>query len=142
MTIGKKDGLATKDEIKVLWGIASGEIKMPAMLRPIAAAVVPGFIDGLDNRFGDRIPEPWQSHLETMVTLVVEAVEDKVITKEEIEGVLVYIAKVVDEKIDIKFLDEDTEAMVFLQTSKLLASLIYSSFKKQLNLNDGETAQG
>jgi len=129
--LGNKEGLATKEEIKVLWKIVSGELPIPGILKPIANLVVPGLLDGLDNKVGDRIPEPWQTHCENLVTMTVRAVEDKVITQEEIEEVMEYAAKVVDEKIDVPMLDDDVEAIVFMEIFRLLAALLYSAFKKK-----------
>ena len=131
MTIGKKEGLATRDEVKVLWKVVSGELPIPGILKPIANLVMPGILDGLDNKVGDRIPEPWQTHCENLVTMSVSAVEDKIITQEEVEEVMEYAAKVVDEKIDVPMLGDDVEAMVFLETFRMLAALIYSVFKKK-----------
>jgi hypothetical protein len=129
--LGKKEGIATKDEIKKLWKLASGELPIPTVLKPIATLVVPGLLDGLDNKVGDRIPEPWQTHCETLVTMAVDSVEDKVITQDEVEGIMEYSAKVVDEKIDIPGLGDDVEALVFLETFRLLAALLYSAFSKK-----------
>jgi hypothetical protein len=129
--LGNKEGLATKKEIKVLWKIVSGELPIPGILKPITNLVVPGILNGLDNKVGDRIPEPWQTHCENLVTMVVKAVEDKVITQEEVEAVMEYAAKVIDEKIDIPMLDDDMESIVFMETSRLLAALLYSAFKKK-----------
>ena len=128
---GKKDGLATKEEIKTLWKVASGELPIPVVFKPIANLVVPGMLDGLDNKVGDRLPEPWQTHCETLVTMTVKAVEDKVITQEEVEEVASYAAKVADEKIDIPMLDDDVEAIVFLETFRMLAVLLYGALKKK-----------
>ena len=129
--LGNKERLATKEEMKVLWKIVSGELPIPGILKPIANLVMPGILDGLDNKVGDRIPEPWQTHCENLVTMTVNAVEDKIITQEEVEGVMEYAAKIVDEKIDIPMLDDDVEAIVFLETFRLLAALLYSAFKKK-----------
>ena len=106
---GTKEGLATKEEIKILYNIISGELPIPALLRPVANLVLPGMIDGLDNKVGDRIPEPWQAHCETLVTMVVNALEDKVITEAEVSEIMDYAAKVADEKIDLPLLKDDTE---------------------------------
>ena len=131
MTVGKKDGLATKEEIKVLYNVISGELPIPALLKPIANMVVPGLIDGLDNKVGDRIPEPWQSHCENLVTMVVTALEDKVITEEEVTEVMEYAALVADEKIDLPLLKDDVEAMVFLEVMRMAGVLLYGVFNKK-----------
>ncbi|MBW6464833.1 MAG: hypothetical protein K0B84_11725 [Firmicutes bacterium] len=123
--------MATKEEIRVLYNAISGELAIPALLKPVANLVIPGLIDGLDNKVGDRIPEPWQTHCENLVTMVVKALEDKVITQEEVTQVMEYAAKVADEKIDIPLLGDDTEAIVFIELFRLLGVLLYSGFSKK-----------
>jgi hypothetical protein len=124
--LGKKDGLATKEEVKVLWKIASGKINIPIVLRPIANIVMPNIIDGLDNRVGDRIPEPWQTHCEQLVTLTVAAVEDEVITLVEAESIAEYAANVLNERIDLPLLKEDAEALVFMESMRILAVFLFT----------------
>lgn len=132
---GQKEGLATKDEIKVLWGIVNAEIPIPAIIKPITTLVVPGILDGIDNKIGDKLPEPWQSHCEKLVTLTVDAVEDKVITEEEVEEVVTHAAEVLDTKVDIPLIGDDVEAVLFLETFRMLGALLYSAFhKKKLEL--------
>jgi hypothetical protein len=128
---GKKEGLATKEEIKVLWKIASEELPIPAILKPISNLVIPNLLDGLDNKVGDRIPEPWQTHCENLVTMVVKAVEDKVITEEEVEAITAYLAIVLDEHIDLPLLGDDAEALIFLETMRMLAVFLYNAMKKK-----------
>lgn len=123
--------MATKEEIKVLYNAVSGELPIPTLLKPVANLVIPGLIDGLDNKVGDRIPEPWQTHCENLVTMTVEALKDKVITQEEVTRVLEYAAKVADDKIDIPLLADDTEAIVFIELLRLTSVLLYSGFTKK-----------
>lgn len=129
--LGNKVGLATKEEMKTLWKIASGELPVPAILKPVINLVLPNILDGLDNKVGDRIPEPWQTYCENLVTMVVLAVEDKVVTKEEAAKVALYAAKVANEQIDLKILEDDIQALVFEETFRLLATLLYGAFNKK-----------
>lgn len=129
--LGKKDGLATKGEIKVLWKIAQDELPIPGWLKPILSITLPGIIDGIDNKVGDRILEPWQSHCEELVTMVVEAAEDKVFTKEEIEAIMVKAGSIVDERIDIEFLADDMEAIMFLELFRMLGAGLYAALHRK-----------
>ena len=131
MSNGKKEGLATKEEIKVLWQVASGVINIPVVLRPIANIVIPSFIDGLDNKVGDRIPEPWQTHCENLVTLTVAALEDKVITVEEAQQISDYAAVVLNEQIDLPLVGEDIEAVMFMETLRMLAVFLHGLLHKK-----------
>ena len=63
--------------------------------------------------------------------MVVGALEDKVITQEEVNRIMEYSALVADEKIDIPLLADDTEAMVFTELLRLTGVLLYSAFKKK-----------
>jgi len=129
--LGNKEGLATKEEMKTLWKIVSGELPVPVLLKPVVNLVMPNILDGLDNKVGDRIPEPWQSYCENLVTMVVKAVEDKVVTKEEAEEVAAYAAMVANEQIDLKVLGDDVQALVFEEIFRLLATLLYGVFHKK-----------
>ena len=129
--LGNKEGLATKEEVKVLWKVVSGELSIPGVLKPIANMVVPNLLDGLDNKVGDRIPEPWQTYCENLITMVVKAVEDKVVTQEEAEEIALYAAKVSNEQIDLKILGNDIQALMFEELFRLLATVLFSVFTKK-----------
>lgn len=129
---GKKEGLATKEEIKILWKVISGELPVPGILKPVVNMVLPGMVDGLDNRVGDRIPEPWQTHCENLVTMVVQALEDKVVTEEEVAEIMKYAAEVADTHIDLPLLNDDVEAMVFIELFRLAGVLLYGAFAKKV----------
>jgi hypothetical protein len=129
--LGNKEGLATKDEIKVLWKVVSGELPIPKLLKPLADMVAPGILDGLENKVGDRIPEPWQSYCENLITMVVKAVEDKVVTQEEAEEIALYAAKVSNEQIDLKILGDDIQALMFEELFRLVATVLFSVFTKK-----------
>ena len=126
---GQKQGLFTPQEVKVVWKLAADKLPIPVLLKPIANLFIPNMLDNLDNKVGDRIPEPWQTHLENVITMVVTALEDKEITEQEAKDIAVYCAMVIDEKVDVPLLDDDTEAVVFLETFKLLVALIYGAVK-------------
>ena len=130
---GNKVGVATKEEIKALWKIGSEKLPIPGILKPILNSFVPGWIDGLDNKYGDNIPEPWQLHCENLVTLVVKSLEDKVITQGEADESAVYCAKVIDERIDVPLLEDDGEAVVFLEATRFISSLLFLMFKKKVS---------
>ena len=129
--LGSKEGLATKEEIKVLWKVVSGELPIPKLLKPVADLTVPGILDGLENKVGDRIPEPWQSYCENLITMVVKAVEDKVVTSKEAEEIALYAAKVSNEQIDLKILGNDLQALMFEELFRLLAILLFGVFTKK-----------
>lgn len=128
---GNKKGLVTKNEVKVLWKVVSGFIPIPKALKPIANLFIPSLLDGIDNKYGDKIPEPWQSHLENLTTLVVKALEDdgKI---SEIEAVEIseYAAEVINENVDLKIFDKDTQLLLFVETLRMLAVFLYGVLNK------------
>jgi len=85
----------------------------------------------MDNKVGDRIPEPWQTYCENLITMVVKAVEDKIVTKEEAEEIALYAAKVSNEQIDLKILGNDIQALMFEELFRLLATVLFSVFTKK-----------
>jgi hypothetical protein len=129
--LGKKEGLFTKEEVKILWKVASKEIPVPAIVKPLVNLVVPNLLDGLDNKVGDRIPEPWQTYCEKLITMVTRALEDKVVTQEEVDEVMAFAAKVANEKIDLPLIDDDVEVSIFLETFRMAGVLLYDAFKKK-----------
>lgn len=129
--MNKKEGLATKEEIKILWKLASGELGIPKVLKPVLDMALPSILDGLENKVSEKIPEPWQSHCENVVTMVVAAVEDKKVTEEEAEEMATYLATVIDEKIDIPLVEDEVEAAIFLQLFKLISMALYSVINKK-----------
>ena len=128
--LGNKEGLMSKDEFKVLWKLGSSKLPIPAIFKPAADLIIPGWLDGLDNKVGDRVPEPWQSHLENLSTVVVKALEDKVISEQEAEEIAGFTAKILDEKIDVPMLADDVEALMFLELSRVVATMLYATFNK------------
>ena len=132
MTVGKKEGIATKDEFKILWDLVDDKLGIPGILKPIAKLAVPGILDGIDNKVAERIPEKWQIHCENIITMTVKAVEDKVITKQEANEIAEYCAVVIDATIDVPLLNDDVEAVMFLELFRLLSTGLYSLAKEKL----------
>lgn len=128
---GSKEGIATKEEIKVLWGMVSGEIGIPAVFKPIANMIIPGILDGLENRVTEKIPENWQIICEDLVTKTVAVLADGKITEQEAVELGEFAAKVLDTKIDIPLLDDSVEVVVFLETFKLLSVMLYNAVNKK-----------
>jgi len=129
---GTKEGIATKEEIKVLWGIVSGEIGVPAVFKPLVNIIAPGIIDGIDNKVSERIPEKWQLIAEELVTKAVVIVEDGTITEEEALELGAFAAKVIDEQIDVPLLADDVEAIAFIELFRFLAVLVYTAVNKKM----------
>ena len=129
--IGSKNGIATKDELQILWKLVSGELGVPVIFKPLVNLIAPGIIDGIDNKVAERIPEKWQIICENLVTKVVVIVEDGTITEEEAQELGAYTATVVDTQIDVPLLEDDVEAVMFIELFRFLAALLYSYVNKK-----------
>ena len=127
--LGTKLGVMTKDEVKLFWKMGSKALPIPKIARPFVDMVAPGIIDGIENRVTERLPEVWQVHIENLTTFLGRALDDNVITKEEAVEISVYVGKVVDEKIDLTFLDDDIEAVMFVELFRVIAVGIYGVLK-------------
>lgn len=130
---GSKIGVLTKEEAKFYGQLIADEIPVKGMFKPIVKWALPTFVDTIDNKYGDKIPQPWQSHLETLTTKLYNAMQDKVITEEEEQELVDYCAVVINEKIDIPLLEEEDEVVIFLATWKQIAALVRAAVKKLKN---------
>ena len=78
-------------------------------------------IKTIDNTLLEKIPEEWQNPLEPIVELALEG-------KWEEAGEL--IAKHVNDQIDIPFLDEESESLLFNSVISLVMGLIMSKVEE------------
>jgi len=129
--MNEKKGLATREEFNFFVKVAAGEIEgIPAYLKPIIKWFLPAILDGLDDKVGDKIPEPWQTYTENLVTMLYNAMQDNVIDETEQLQIIEYCSEVMNEKIDVPLLDEEDEAMAFMFILQGLASFIRKAMKK------------
>lgn len=119
-----KVGLCTKEEAKFFGSIIAGEIPVGGMWKPMVKWALPAIIDTADDKLGDKIPEPWQSSIETLITKVYEALKDGDLSQEDEAILLEYCATIMNERIDIPLFDEDDEAIIFVSGMRFAASLI------------------
>ena len=125
-----KEGLLTKEEAKFFAGLATGEINVGGIWSPIIKWAAPTLLDTVDNKFGDKIPEPWQTYLENLTTMAYNAMQDGVITQAEEDEITGYCTVVINAEIDIPLLEENDEAFIFLTFWKFMASLIRKAVRK------------
>ena len=121
-----KKGIATKDEIKIFVKFVADAENLKGITRTIVTLVLPGLLDGIDNKVGDKLKEPWQTIAETLFTMLAEALEDNVILEEEATEIADYCARVLNENIDVPLIAEDVKAFIFQELLRLLAGLLYS----------------
>jgi len=119
--LGKKEGLATREEIKFFVDFAVEETDLNMLYKTGIKIVVPALVDSLDNKVGDKLPEPWQTYCEDMITSIYEALQDKVLTDEEIDGILSNVATILAAEIDVPLIEEADEVEAFEYLMKYLA---------------------
>ena len=124
-----KIGIFDKPEVKFLVDIATEKIPVNGIWKTAIKLVLPALINGLDDRYGDRIPEPWQTYAEELITVTVQALEDKVLTEEELILITEKCATILNAEIDVPTLEEKEEAEAFLYILKSIASLIKGAVK-------------
>lgn len=129
--VGDKVGLLTNEEGKFLAKIIADEIPVNGLWQTGLKLVLPAFINGLDDKVGDKLPMPWQKHVEELTTSLYVAFQDKVLTEEELNGILKQCTEIVNEEVDLPYLNEDDEAAAFLFLMQSIASLIKSALKKK-----------
>lgn len=128
---GKKKGLATKEEFKFLVAFVANKTGLKGIAKMLVTRALPSFLDSWDDKYGDKLPEPWQSHVEVMITKVYHALQDNVITDEEKQDMLNYCAVVLNSKIDLKGIDEAEELAVIQANIKVLAAYLRLALKKK-----------
>ena len=119
-----KKGILTKEEEKFFGKLIADEIKIGGILGTAIKLVAPMLIRMPDDNFGDRIPEPWQTYLEQLTSMVFIALQDGVITKEEEVEIATYCSRIMNVEVDLPLLEEDDEAVTFLFLWKWIASLL------------------
>jgi len=130
-----KVGLITKEEAKFFGKLIAKEIKIGGIWSPVINWVLPTAIDTADDKFGDKIPEPWQTDLENLFTMVYVAMQDNVIDEKEETDILNHCALVMNREIDIPWFEEDDEAIMFLSGCQFLASTLRKAVKKLATRN-------
>ena len=120
-----KKGVLTRIEEKFYGKVIANQIEVKGIWKPIVNMGVPFFIQTIDNTFGDKIPEPWQTHLEKLTTIFYEAMKDGVITTEERNHVAHYCVAVMNAEIDIPGIGEENEMVVFLGFWKFISAVIW-----------------
>ena len=124
-----KVGLCTKEEAKFFGKLIAGAIPVGGMWKPIVSWILPTAIDTADDKYGDRIPEPWQGDIEKLVTMVYDALQDNVLSKEEEDAILEHCASVMNAHIDIPWFGEDDEAVIFISGWQFAASILRKALK-------------
>lgn len=129
--LGNKLGILTTEEGKFLAKIVADQIPVNGFWKIGLKLVLPPLLNGLDDKLGDKIPEPWQTYTEDLITALYEAFQDNIITDEELDLILQKCSEIINKEIDLPFLNEEDEAAAFLFLLKFIASTIKGALKKK-----------
>lgn len=125
-----KKGLMTKDEAKFFGKVLADKIPVSGMWQQVLKWFLPNAIDNLDDKFGDKLPEPWQTHIELLITKLYDAMQDDVLSQEERDDLVLHCSTIIASGIDIPKMDEQDEIESFILLIKWGASLIRTALKK------------
>jgi len=128
-----KLGLMTKEEAQFFGKLIAGEIPVKGVYKSALNFALPALVNGLDDQLGDKLPEPWQTYAEDLITSVYTALQDKVLTDEEIGVITNNIATVLSAEVHIPLIDEEIELEAFQYLLKYLASTIKNVITKKVN---------
>lgn len=129
--LGKKEGLATRQEIKFFVDLISENFDFGFVYNTGIKLILPILIDSIDNKVGDKLPEPWQTYAEDLITSVYEALQDKVLSEEEVEEILSNVAKILAAEINVPLMEEADEVMAFEFLLKFIATQIRVAIKNR-----------
>lgn len=128
-----KVGLMTKDEAQFFGKLIAGEIPVNGVYKIALNFALPALLNGLDDKIGDKLPEPWQTYTEDLLTSVYNALQDKVLTDEEIATIADSVATILNVQIDVPLIDEDMELVAFQYLLKYIAATIKNIITKKVN---------
>jgi len=129
--LGTKQGILHTDEGKFFAKIVAESIPVKGIWQQGLKLVLPSLINGLDDKVGDKIPEPWQSYTEDLITSLYDALQDKVITEEEEYIVVQKCATIMSAEINIPLIKEEDEVEAFLFLLKFIASQVKIAIKNK-----------
>lgn len=128
-----KVGLMTKDEAQFFGKLIAGEVPVKGVYKVVVNFALPALLNGLDDKLGDKLPEPWQTYVEDLITSVYNALQDKVLTEEELNFITDKVATIFSAEIKVPLIDEETEVVAFQYLLKWIANEIKKALTKQVN---------
>ena len=126
-----KVGLMTKEEAQFFGKLIAGEIPVKGVYKTALNFALPALLNGLDDQLGDKLPEPWQTYTEDLITSVYTALQDKVLTDEEIAFITDKVAVILSAEVHVPLIDEATELEAFQYLLKYIAATVKNLITKQ-----------
>ena len=126
-----KKGILTKVEEK-LWGkVIVSAFNFKGIIKMIATPIAPLLLRIPDDKWGDKIPEPWQSYIEQLTSMISKAFDDNKISSAEREEILLYCARIINTKIDMKIGSQQNQILVFYTIMQWIAGLLIKVISKE-----------
>jgi len=125
-----KIGILETKEGKFLGTFVADKMPVNGFWKQGLKMLLPAMINGFDDKFGDQIPEPWQTHLENLTTILYEVLQDGIVDENEIEIVQDLCANIIAEEVDTPLLNGQEEVAAYLFLIKSITSLVLTAFKK------------
>ena len=122
-------GLLTEEQEKFFAGVIADEVPVSGLWKLSLKWTLPILVGAIDDNYGEKVPEPWANYARQLFTSTYLALQDGKFSEEEQEQIVTLCADILNKEIDIPLLEEDDEAVVFLQLLKLIASLLKKGFK-------------
>lgn len=119
-----KIGLLTKKEVKFFSDKIIEASHVNGFLAILLKWFLPGFIDNLDDRYGDDVPEPWQTYLETLITKTYIILQDDNVTIEEQNDLANYCAAIIDDQLTINDMPNDHKIQGIMILTQFAATQI------------------
>jgi hypothetical protein len=129
--MNSKVGLMTPQEAKFFAKLIADVSGLKGFNKIVASLVFPALLDGIDNKIGDKLPEPWQTYAEDLITATYTALQDGVLSDEEIDTITNSISAVLGAEIHVPLVDQEIEIETFQYLLKYLASTIKGMIAKK-----------
>jgi len=126
-----KVGILTEQEAKFFGKIVAQELPIGGIWRNVSGWFLPNLLNNFDDKLGDKIPEPWQTIVEELMTKLYNAMQDGIITDKEKEDIINFCSTVIAKEIDIPNMDEKDEDGTFILLIKWGSATSRNALKKK-----------
>jgi len=92
------------------------KINVGSLLEPFDKMIFRLIINQVDNNFGEKIPEPYQSEIRDTLTLIFK--------EKDIDTAVTNVFEFLDSIIDIPLFDDESEKLIFEGLSTLVAGIL------------------
>lgn len=110
------EGILTKSMESLISTWLDDQVKLNGIYEAIDGLAFKLVISQLDNNFGDKIPEPYKEQLKQTITVIFEEKD----YEKAISDTFIFL----DELIDVPYIDDESEALMFQGFMSIVMSII------------------